>query len=106
MHLAVTLKGIRDCEIAERASRQNLWRVPLSTSYLGEASRQGFIPGFGSTAVEEIPNAVRKPELSSTPNKYAGQRVTFLSDRNRRESHESDQRRFLPGSLTVKGRIL
>jgi hypothetical protein len=45
-------------------------------------------------------------ELSSTPNKYAGQRVTFLSDRNRRESHESDQRRFLPGSLTVKGHIL
>jgi GntR family transcriptional regulator/MocR family aminotransferase len=60
MHLAVTLKGIRDCEIAERASRQNLWLVPLSTSYLGEASRQGFILGFGSTAVEEIPNAVRK----------------------------------------------
>jgi DNA-binding transcriptional MocR family regulator len=54
------LKGIRDSEIAERASRQNLWLVPLSTSYLGEPSRHGFILGFGSTAVEEIPNAVRK----------------------------------------------
>ena len=60
MHLSVTLKHIRDCEIAERASRQNLWLVPLSTSYLGEASRQGFILGFGSTEVEGIPNAVRK----------------------------------------------
>ena len=49
MHLAVTLKGMRDCEIAERPSRQNLWLVPLSTSHLGEASRQGFILGFGST---------------------------------------------------------
>jgi hypothetical protein len=29
-----------------RASRQNLWLVPLSTSYLGEASRQGFILGW------------------------------------------------------------
>jgi GntR family transcriptional regulator/MocR family aminotransferase len=60
MHLSVTLKGINDCEVAERASHQNLWLVPLSTSYLGEASRQGFILGFGSTEVADIPNAVRK----------------------------------------------
>ena len=60
MHLSVTLKGIRDCEVAERASRQNLWLVPLSTSYIGKASRHGFILGFGSTEVENIPNAVRK----------------------------------------------
>ena len=60
MHLSVTLKGIDDCEVAERASRQNLWLVPLSTSYLGKASRQGFILGFGSTEVADIPNAVRK----------------------------------------------
>lgn len=60
MHLAITLNGINDCEIAKRAARQNLWLVPLSTSYLGKATRQGFILGFGSTAVEEMPNAVRK----------------------------------------------
>jgi GntR family transcriptional regulator / MocR family aminotransferase len=60
MHVSVTLHGINDCEIAERAARQNLWLVPLSTSYLGKATRQGFILGFGSTAVEEMPNAVRK----------------------------------------------
>jgi len=60
MHLVVTLpKGSCDLEIAERASRQNLWLWPLSPSYLGEA-RPGFILGFGGTAVEEIPTAVRK----------------------------------------------
>ena len=61
MHLAVTLKdGSRDLEIAERAARQNLWIWPLSPSYLGEVSRQGFILGFGSTAAADIPRAVRK----------------------------------------------
>jgi len=61
MHLAVTLPNrSRDLKIAERAARQNLWLWPLSPSYLGEVSRPGFILGFGSTAVEEIPRAVRK----------------------------------------------
>jgi GntR family transcriptional regulator/MocR family aminotransferase len=61
MHLAVTLpNGSRDREIAERASRQNLWLWPLSPSYLGEAPRPGFILGFGSTEVAEIPRAIRK----------------------------------------------
>ena len=61
MHLAVTLpNGSRDLELAERAARQNLWLWPLSLSYLGEVSRPGFILGFGSTAVEELPRAVRK----------------------------------------------
>jgi GntR family transcriptional regulator/MocR family aminotransferase len=60
MHLSVTLKGIRDCEAAERAAREKLWLVPLSSSYLGEASRQGFILGYGSTDAKDIPNAVRK----------------------------------------------
>jgi GntR family transcriptional regulator/MocR family aminotransferase len=61
MHLAVTLRNrVRDVEIAERASRQNLWIWPLSPSYMGKASLQGFILGFGSTPVTEIPNAVRK----------------------------------------------
>ncbi len=61
MHLAVTLRN-RSCdrEIAERAARQNLWIWPLSSSYLGEVVRPGFILGFGSTAVAEISGAVRK----------------------------------------------
>ena len=61
MHLAVTLpSGSRDLEIAQRAARQNLWIWPLSPSYLGEVARPGFILGFGSTGVAEIPGAVRK----------------------------------------------
>lgn len=61
MHLAVMLKNkVRDLEIAERAARQNLWLWPLSPSYLGDTARSGFILGFGSTEVAEIPRAVRK----------------------------------------------
>jgi len=61
MHLAVALPdGSRDVEIAERAAGQNLWIWPLSRSYIGEMSRPGFILGFGSATVAEIPRAVRK----------------------------------------------
>lgn len=61
MHLAVTLRnGSGDVEVAERAARQHLWLWPLSSSYCGEVSRAGFILGFGSAAVEEIPRAIRK----------------------------------------------
>jgi GntR family transcriptional regulator/MocR family aminotransferase len=61
MHLTVTLpNGNDDLEIAERAARQNLWIWPLSGSYLGEAARPGFVLGFGSTAVADIPRSVRK----------------------------------------------
>jgi GntR family transcriptional regulator/MocR family aminotransferase len=67
MNLAVTLPaGSRDVEIAERAAGQNLWLWPLSPSYLGEASRPGFILGFASTPVEEIPRAVRKLRILLT----------------------------------------
>jgi GntR family transcriptional regulator/MocR family aminotransferase len=61
MHVTVTLQnGSCDLEIAERAARLNLSLWPLSPSYMGEASRQGFILGFGGTRLTEIPNAVRK----------------------------------------------
>jgi GntR family transcriptional regulator/MocR family aminotransferase len=61
MHVAVTLRsGSCDLEIAERAARLNLSLWPLSPSYMGAASRQGFILGFGGTRLTEIPNAVRK----------------------------------------------
>jgi len=61
MHLTVTLKsGSRDVEIAERAARQKLWLWPLSPSYSGQRTQQGFILGFGSTELAEIPRAVRK----------------------------------------------
>jgi GntR family transcriptional regulator / MocR family aminotransferase len=61
MHLTVTLpNGTDDVDIAERAARQNLWVWPLSTTYLGQATRTGFILGFGSTAISDIPHGVQK----------------------------------------------
>jgi GntR family transcriptional regulator/MocR family aminotransferase len=61
MHLAVTLpEGFNDQEIAATAAREGLWLWPLSPSYVGEASRQGFILGFGSTASAQVPGAVRR----------------------------------------------
>lgn len=61
MHLSVTVsKTTNDRKIAAQAAEQGLWLLPLSTSYLGEVSRQGFILGFGSTAVKEMPQKVRK----------------------------------------------
>jgi GntR family transcriptional regulator / MocR family aminotransferase len=61
MHLTVMLpKELRDLAISERASRLKLWLWPLSPSYAGNARQPGFILGFGNTAIEEIPAAVRK----------------------------------------------
>jgi GntR family transcriptional regulator/MocR family aminotransferase len=60
MNLSITLKGIHDNSIADEAARQGLWLVPLSSSYLRRPARQGFILGFGSTPVEQIPGAVRR----------------------------------------------
>jgi GntR family transcriptional regulator/MocR family aminotransferase len=61
LYLSVFLpKGMRDKELAKRASMEKLWLPPLSPAYVGAASRQGFILGFGSTAAEEMPTAVRR----------------------------------------------
>ena len=53
-------KGTRDRDIAEQAARRGLWIWPLSTAYLSEVARPGFILGFGNVTAEEIPAAVRK----------------------------------------------
>jgi GntR family transcriptional regulator/MocR family aminotransferase len=61
MHVAVTLPdGYRDRDIAIRAARERLWLWPLSQYYLGKRQRQGFVLGFGSTSIEQIPRAVRQ----------------------------------------------
>ncbi len=61
MHLAVKLRNrTRDLEVAEHAARQNLWLWPLSSAYAGTTAPQGFILGFASTPVREIPGAARK----------------------------------------------
>jgi GntR family transcriptional regulator/MocR family aminotransferase len=53
-------KGMRDRPLAERAAEDGLWLMPLSDRYLGRATRQGFVLGYGGTSVEEIPPAVRR----------------------------------------------
>jgi GntR family transcriptional regulator/MocR family aminotransferase len=61
MHLVVTLpEAFRDQEVAARAARQKLWLWPLSPTYIGKASRQGLVLGFGSTTVAAMPNALRQ----------------------------------------------
>lgn len=60
MHFSVVMNGISDRELSARGARENLWLVPLSAFYMGKAVQQGFILGFGSTALQEIPSAVRK----------------------------------------------
>jgi len=58
MHLTVTLpRGLSDTEISAKAARERLWLWPLSPSYMGEP-RQGFVLGFGSTLVDQMPRAV------------------------------------------------
>lgn len=59
-HLAMILPGIPDAEITTRAAKKNLSLAPLSSLYVGAAAKHGFILGFGSTAIEAIPAAVRK----------------------------------------------
>jgi GntR family transcriptional regulator/MocR family aminotransferase len=60
MHLSVVLNNISDRELSARAASENLWLVPLSSFYADNPAQQGFILGFGSTAVNQIPAAVHK----------------------------------------------
>jgi GntR family transcriptional regulator/MocR family aminotransferase len=61
MHVTITLpEGLDDRQIAARAAEERLWLLPLSPSYMGEAKRNGFVLGFGSTASEHIPAAVKR----------------------------------------------
>ena len=60
LHLTLVLNGIPDRDISVRAAREKLWLVPLSGFYLRKAARAGFILGFGSTSVPQIPAAVYK----------------------------------------------
>jgi GntR family transcriptional regulator/MocR family aminotransferase len=60
MHLSVVLNNISDREVSARAAGENLWLVPLSSFYAESPARHGFILGFGSTAIRQIPGAVHK----------------------------------------------
>jgi len=61
LHLAVLFPELKsDVEVATKAARHEVWLWPLSPAYVSTRSRQGFILGFGSTPVEQIPRAMRK----------------------------------------------
>ena len=60
MHLCITVKGILDRDIVNRAAKANLDLVPLSLSYIGKAVRQGFILGYGSTSIDQLDEAVQR----------------------------------------------
>ena len=61
MHVTVTLReGLDDHEIATRAAHERLWLLPLSPCYARKKQRCGFVLGFGSTAAEHIPAAVKR----------------------------------------------
>ena len=103
------------CRHFERHARLRDCRAPLPPEPVVGASF-GLYLGRGLPAISSgfwqhcgRGNSQCRPQtanLSSPPNKYAGQREKFLPDGNRRDSRGSDQLRFVPGSLTVKGRIL
>lgn len=61
MHLVLKLPDwLRDVEISRRAADQQLWLWPLSPSYLGKVSQQGFILGFAGTPAAEMSRAVAR----------------------------------------------
>jgi GntR family transcriptional regulator / MocR family aminotransferase len=60
MHICAFMNGISDKKIAQQAIASNLWLVPLSSYYGGKTTRQGFVLGFGSTSVRQMPGAVQK----------------------------------------------
>jgi GntR family transcriptional regulator/MocR family aminotransferase len=61
MHLVATLPdGLRDRDLSVRAAGRGLWAMPLSSCYLKEPARQGFVLGFGGTETAEIRDGVRR----------------------------------------------
>jgi GntR family transcriptional regulator / MocR family aminotransferase len=61
LHVSVTLpQGFDDHELSERAARDGLWLVPLSSSYIERPSPQGFILGFSNIPAGEIPRSMKK----------------------------------------------
>jgi GntR family transcriptional regulator/MocR family aminotransferase len=61
VHLVATLSSrAADRQISMRAARQRLWAMALSSCYLGPATRQGLVLGYGGTGTEDIPEAVAR----------------------------------------------
>ncbi len=53
-------EGTPDVPIAEKAAREGLYAWPLSSSYLDDVRRPGFILGFGGVEARSIPKEVRR----------------------------------------------
>jgi GntR family transcriptional regulator/MocR family aminotransferase len=61
MHVLAGLRaGRRDRALVERAAAAGLKTMPLSSAYLGRATRQGLILGYGGTPASELPAAVAR----------------------------------------------
>jgi GntR family transcriptional regulator/MocR family aminotransferase len=60
-HLVATfLKKSSDRQVSVRAGRQGLWVMPLSSCYLGRATRQGLVLGYGGTDASDVIDGVRR----------------------------------------------
>ena len=60
LHVTALLReGIDDQDVVARLGRRGLAAIPLSTSYIGSASQQGLLLGFGCTTSQRL--------LDSTP---------------------------------------
>jgi GntR family transcriptional regulator / MocR family aminotransferase len=60
MHVTIKLSQEgKDQELSNRAAKESLWLWPLSSCYITQPADDGFILGFGSATVAEIPRAVR-----------------------------------------------
>jgi GntR family transcriptional regulator / MocR family aminotransferase len=61
MHVTIKLSpGLKDQELSVRAAEEKLWLWPLSSCYITKPAADGFILGFGSTTLAEIPRAVTR----------------------------------------------
>src|SRR6266513_6467634 len=73
MHLATFLTSNRnDREIAAKAARQSLCLSALSSLYLGDLARRGFVLGFGNTKAKDMSQAVRQLKSLLERNKLKG----------------------------------
>ncbi len=66
MHLVAALKGAPpDREISERAARQGVWAMPLSTCFLEKPTAQGLVLGYGGTGASRMRAAVTRLRRAS-----------------------------------------
>jgi len=60
LHLTLALPRGGDRQVAMRAAARGLLAMPLSSCYLGPATRQGLVLGFGGTPLDSIVPAVQR----------------------------------------------